>query len=110
MQAQGSHKRYHSPTPPSSPRPSSPPQPDELEKFLEAFGMRHRINNDALEKAKTALQNARFMPDVLIENTVTVDRLKELTELSEGEVHALKKFARKWSGKSSSKRIKYYRD
>jgi len=68
---------------------SLPPQPDELENFLDAFGMRHHIDNGALEKAKTALQIACFTPDVLIEHTVTVDHLKELTELSEGEVHAL---------------------
>jgi len=61
--------------------------------------------------AKTALQNAHFMPDILTEDTVTIDRLKELTSLSEGEVHALKKFARKWSSSSklSSKQVKYLR-
>jgi hypothetical protein len=90
--------------------PSSPSQPDELVKFLDAFGIRHHIDNGTLEKAKSALQIAHFMPDVLIENTVTVDHLKELTKLSEEEVHALKKFACKWSGKSSSKRFKHYRD
>jgi hypothetical protein len=90
-------------------RPSSPPQPNELENFLEAFGVRCCIKADALEEAKVALQNAHFMPDVLVEETVTVNRLKELTGLSEGEVHALKKFARRWSGKSSSKRAKHYR-
>lgn len=110
MQTQGSHKRTRSLTPPSSPmRPLSPPQPNELENFLEAFGVRHRIKADMLEKAKVALRTAHFMPDVLAEDTVTVDRLKELTGLGEGEVHALKKFARKWSGQSSFKRAKHYR-
>ena len=90
-------------------RPSSPPQPDELENFLHAFGIRHRIDNNTLETANTALQNARFMPDVLVEDTVTVDRLKDLTGLGEGEVHALKKFSRKWSQSSKRfyKRAKY---
>ena len=114
MQPRNSHKCHHySPTPPSSPVcPSSPPQPDELENFLDAFGKRHRIKDDALETAKTALQNAHFMPDILTEDTVTIDRLKELTSLGEGEVHALKKFARKWSSSSSklsSKWVKYLR-
>jgi hypothetical protein len=110
QQPKTSHKRrYFSPTPPSSPvHPSSPPQPDELENFLDAFSKRHHIKEDVLKTAQTALQNAHFMPDILTENTVTIDRLKELTSLSEGEVHALKKFARRWcSSKLSSKRVKY---
>jgi hypothetical protein len=59
--------------------------------------------------AKTALQNARFMPNVLVEDTVTVDRLKDLTGFGEGEVHALKRFSRKWSQSSKrfSKQAKY---
>jgi hypothetical protein len=76
--------------------------------FLEAFGKRHQIKEDVLEKAQTALQNAHFMPDILVEDTVTIDRLKDLTGLSEGEVHAVKRFALKWSHKSSSKRVKQY--
>jgi hypothetical protein len=111
MQPKNSHKRhYYSPTSSSSPvHPSSPPQPNELGNFLEAFGKRHRINDDMLEMAKTALQTACFMPDIITEDTVTIGRLKELTGFGEGEVHALKKFARKWSvTKSSSKQVKYH--
>jgi hypothetical protein len=111
MQPKNSHKRrYYSPTPPSSPvHPSSPPQLNELENFLDAFGKRHHINDVMLKTAKKALQTAHFMPDILTEDTVTIGRLKELTSLGGGEVHTLKRFAHKWSvSKSSSKRVKYH--
>ncbi|KIL54227.1 hypothetical protein M378DRAFT_19111 [Amanita muscaria Koide BX008] len=98
------------PTPPSSPIcPSSPPPllADELDKFLDAFGKAKNIPNEIISAAGVHLRSAHYMPDVIFESSVSVDRLRELTGFAEGEVHALKKFAREWSGKIAAKRAKH---
>jgi len=46
------------------------------------------------------------MPDVIGEPFVDFARLKELTDLPEGEVYSLKKFAVEWSGQVASKRAR----
>jgi hypothetical protein len=107
----GSRSRRHhaSPSPPSSPvRQSSPPPAitDELDKFLAAFGKAKNISEETLVIAGDGLRTARYMPDVLFEDSVSISRLQELTGLAEGEVHALRKFSRDWSGKIAAKRAK----
>ena len=46
------------------------------------------------------------MLDVIGESFIDFARLKELTNLAEGEVYSLKKFAVEWSGQVASKRAR----
>jgi len=96
-------------SPLSSPvRASSPPPPisDELDQFLDAFSRAKEIPQDRLSIARERLHEARYMPDVIGEPFVDFARLKELTDLAEGEVYSLKKFATEWSGRVASKRAR----
>jgi len=96
-------------TPPSSPVHASSPPPaivDQLDIFLELFGKANLISPEVLATAGEKLREARFMPEAISEASVTLDRLKELTGFAEGELHALKKFAREWSSKIAVKRAK----
>lgn len=102
-------KRRRSLTPLSSPIcPSSPPPAveDELDIFVAAFGKAKNISEDVLTVAGNGLGRAHYMPDVLFEDSVSFDCLQDLTGLAEGQVHALRKFSREWSGKIAAKRAK----
>ena len=97
--------RHRSPS--SSPvRQSSPPPPveGELDSFLKAFGEAKAISSARISIVSECLQEVHYYPDIISE--VTFDRLKELTDLAEGEVLALRKFAREWSGRMDVKRAK----
>jgi hypothetical protein len=104
------NSKRHS-TPPSSPiRPSSPLVPSAAEPhllaFLEAFGHAKKLPEEAIISAFDNLEQARYTPDILHEAGVSAERLQQLTGLAEGDVYALKKFAREWCGKVDSKRSK----
>ena len=106
-----SHRRRSSPSslPPSSPPRNSSPPPaveDELEVFLKAFGQSKGISAKMIEQAGDGLRAAHYMPDAISEITLSVDRLRELTQLPEGVVYSLCHFARIWCGKVDAKRPK----
>ncbi|KAJ7114391.1 hypothetical protein C8R44DRAFT_740529 [Mycena epipterygia] len=98
--------------PPPAPRSpvqlSSPPPAieDDLDVFMDAFRRAKNIPASVIDDAKVGLRDARYTPDVLCEDFVTSERLKELTGLAEGEVHQMRKFARQWSGKMEGKRAR----
>lgn len=111
MNASMSKNSKHHSTPPSSPiRPSSPLVPSAAEPhllaFLEAFGRAKKLPEEAVISAFDNLERARYTPDILHEAGVSAERLQQLTGLAEGDVYALKKFAREWCGKVDSKRSK----
>jgi hypothetical protein len=56
--------------------------------------------------ARERLHEAKYMLDVIGESFIDFARLKELTNLAEGEVYSLKKFAVEWSGQVASKRAR----
>ncbi|GBE89883.1 hypothetical protein SCP_1702090 [Sparassis crispa] len=75
---------------------SSPPPivEEELVHCLEAFGRAKKIPLGIIDMVLGKLFELSYSPDLLTE--VSVERLKELTELPEGQVYALKKFAGEW--------------
>ncbi|KAJ7152068.1 hypothetical protein C8R46DRAFT_1303587 [Mycena filopes] len=87
------------PTQRSPARASSPPPAieEELDVFMWAFRRAKNISNAAIDHATQQLRDARYTPDILSEDSVTVNRLTELTDLAEGEVHQLRRFARQWT-------------
>ncbi|KIM42229.1 hypothetical protein M413DRAFT_10427 [Hebeloma cylindrosporum] len=97
--------RHHSPS--SSPvRQSSPPPPveDELVTFLKAFGKAKPIPSEKISIVSECLQEIHYYLDII--SDITFERLKELTDLAEGEVLALCEFACEWSGQMDAKRAK----
>ncbi|KAJ7631602.1 hypothetical protein DFH06DRAFT_1005013, partial [Mycena polygramma] len=97
------------PVAPRSPERASSPPPaveDELDTFMEAFRVAKKITGPIIAGALAKLRAGQYSPDVLCEPSVTTERLTELTGLAEGQVHALKKFAREWSGKIEGKRAR----
>jgi hypothetical protein len=109
MQGPSRHRRTASSLPPSSPpRDSSPPPAvqDELTKFLQAFGIAKDLSNDCIAELGDQLQAVHYTPDTISETSLPFERLQELTKLPEGQVYALRKFAREWCGKIDAKRAK----
>lgn len=105
-------RRRHSPPsslPPSSPpHPSSPPPAieDELDLFLKAFGHSKGISDDHIEFVSDRLKAVQYSPDAISESSLSVECLRELTGLAEGQLYALRKFSREWCGKIELKRAK----
>ncbi|KAJ7153339.1 hypothetical protein C8R46DRAFT_1197397 [Mycena filopes] len=89
-------------------RASSPPPAieEELDVFMGAFRRAKNISNAAIDHATQQLRDARYTPDILSEDSVTVNRLTELTNLAEGEVHQLRRFARQWTSRVEGKRAR----
>jgi hypothetical protein len=97
------NSKYHS-TPPSSPIcPLSPlvnsAAEPHLLAFLEAFGHAKKLPEEAIISVFDSLECAQYMPNILHEAGVSAEHLQHLTGLAEGNVYALKKFAREWCGK-----------
>lgn len=111
-----SHRQRSPPSslPPSSPPPSSsppyssspPPVQDELDIFLEAFGCAKEISEECIDMMSVGLKAGYYTPDAISEDSLPFERLKVLTGLPEGQVYALRKFARAWCGKVDAKRAK----
>lgn len=88
-----------------SPRSSPPPMIDEeLVACLEAFARAHNLSDAALAAAVKGLEDASYSAGSIEE--ATADRLRELTQLPEGRVLDLKRFARRWCGKMDGKRAR----
>jgi hypothetical protein len=101
------HRSSHRHSPSSSPVHQSSPPPsveDELATFLKAFGEAKAILSVKISYVSKHLQEVHYYLDIISE--VTFDHLKELTDLAEGEVLALCKFACEWSGQMDVKRAK----
>ncbi|KAF8147039.1 hypothetical protein K438DRAFT_1990008 [Mycena galopus ATCC 62051] len=94
--------------PPSPVQASSPPPPveDDLDVFFDAFCRAKNIPSGHMDAARAHLRDAFYTPDILSEQSVTSERLQELTGLPEGSVLQLRKFARQWSGKIEGKRAR----
>ena len=73
---------------------SSPPPAieTELDVCLCAFATAHSLSVDIVDKASSQLSEFDYSPDAICE--ASSEHLKEITGLMEGQVLALKKFAR----------------
>lgn len=85
---------------------SSPPPAidDELDICLAAFQKAKSLSLEATTRILVSLRNVEYTPDAICE--ASPSRLEEITGLAEGQVLALKKFARHWCGKVDAKRAR----
>jgi hypothetical protein len=85
---------------------SSPPPAieAELDVCLHAFAAARGLSANAIGVALSQLVEFDYSPDAICE--ASSERLKEITGLTEGQVLALKKFARQWCGKIDAKRAR----
>ncbi|KAI0260989.1 hypothetical protein BGY98DRAFT_75869 [Russula aff. rugulosa BPL654] len=82
----------------------APAVEDELRLCLDEFGRAKSVDADAIDAAFNGLNVKGYTPDTL--EVISVDRVAELTGLTEGKAAALMKFARRWSAKMEQKRAR----
>ncbi|KAJ7069391.1 hypothetical protein C8F01DRAFT_1326188 [Mycena amicta] len=95
--------------PPSPPAPtSSPPPPvsDELELCMNAFQQNRNIPHHIVALATAKLRDLCFTPGELCDEDITMERIMEITGMTEGVVRQLRKYAARWMGKVEAKRVR----
>ncbi|KAI1788252.1 hypothetical protein LXA43DRAFT_894915 [Ganoderma leucocontextum] len=88
-------------------RGSSPPPNvhEELTRCLERFGRERGISLETIDDMIGALASLSYTPDSIAE--VPIERLQQLVpNLEEGQVYALKNYARAWYGRVVTKRAR----
>lgn len=91
----------------ATPHRISPPPPaveTDLGIYIQAFAASRNLPADIINSAWTRLSECDYSLGAICE--ASPGRLKEINALSEGQVLALKKFAREWCSKIEAKRAK----
>lgn len=77
---------------------------DELRLCVNAFGKLKDIGQPVLDSIFDGLESHGYTPDAL--EVIRIERIAELTHLTEGRAASFLKFAKSWSARVESKRAK----